>query len=134
MFQRILNISQSSRRALSLIGIYALHLVFLQLLMTETPLNKADNSFKPLFTHTSKSPITNPRHHPAVSYYTQLIKQGTFYGRALSEAPTIISHAVEFLIPTISSNTIELSNIRPSNFQLPEAAYKRYRLFQVFLI
>jgi hypothetical protein len=134
VFLRILNISKSLRNAVLLMGIYALHLVFLQVLMTEAPVNKSDNSFRPLFTHTSKGPITTPNHHPAVSYYTQLIKQGTLSGRAQSEAPQIISNIAAFLFPAPNPAIIEFSAPSVIPFQLADDLYKRYSFFQVFLI
>ena len=128
--------SKSVRKAIALLGVYALHLVFFQALMQAAPAHNVDNTFKPLFTHNQKKQNPQPPNHPAVTYYTMLIKQGKDLGRvcnvgapAVNETETISSYSF--------STVTSISHLFGSGFcrlHVADAIFKLYRLIQVFLI
>jgi len=128
--------SRSFRRAIALVGVYAIHLVCLQTLMQAAPVSNANNSFKPLFLHHEKAPGNNQKpNHPAVTYYTQLIKQGKDI-RVLNQVVPAISQLTVALpaTPVLLASTFRLYQSDFSGFHIADDAFKRYRLIQVFLI
>jgi hypothetical protein len=129
--------SRSFRKAFMLVGVYALHLVFFQVLMQASPSHNLDKSFKPLLVrHQSNSNKTQPSNHPAVSYYTMLIKQGKDGGRICSiEAPVI--HRTDAVLPQSPAAlavTFHIYQTGLTRLNIADDAFKRYSLLRVFLI
>jgi hypothetical protein len=120
-----------------LIGVYALHLVFLQALMQAAPSHDIDKNFKPLFAkHQNNGNKPQQTNHPAVSYYTMLIKQGK-EARGISsvEAPVIGKADITLPVsPSAIAVTFGLYKAGLARFNIADDAFKRYRLYQVFLI
>jgi hypothetical protein len=138
--QALLNLfskSRSFRKAIALIGVYAIHLVCLQTLMQAAPASSSNNTFKPLFSHHEKAPANNQQkpNHPAVTYYTQLMKQGKDV-RVLGQILPALNQ-LEAVLPTtpvILSHTFHLYNAEFNSLHLADDTFKLYRLIQVFLI
>jgi hypothetical protein len=121
-----------------LLGVYALHLVFLQVLMAGTPANVHPHSgaitnFKPLFHNHDRKHNSQPVNDPAVSYYTQLMKQGK-EDRVTTQAPSPVCQVSGVVVPQCIVAVGEHSVPQPSQFHLNDYAFKRYSLFGVFLI
>ena len=129
--------SSSFRKAIALIGVYAIHLVCLQTLMQAAPVYNAGNTFKPLFVHNQKAPSGNNQkpNHPAVSYYTQLMKQGKDV-RVLGQIVPVLNQlkAVLPTTPHFLSHTFRLYQSDFSGLHLADDSFKLYRLIQSFLI
>ncbi len=134
---RIIPLSAKSiRKAIALLGVYALHLVFFQALMQATPAHNVDNTFKPLFTHHQKKQNPQPPNHPAVTYYTMLIKQGKDLGRvcavtapAINETETVSAYSFSEV-----TTVFHLFGTGFCRLHVADALFKLYRLIQVFLI
>jgi hypothetical protein len=129
--------SRSFRKAIALVGVYTIHLVCLQTLMQAAPIASYDNSFKPLFSHHEKAPAGNNQkpNHPAVTYYTQLMKQGKDV-RTLCQLVPALNQLAAVLpaTPHFLSNTFRLYQADFSSLHLADDSFKLYRLIQVFLI
>jgi hypothetical protein len=121
-----------------LLGVYALHLVFFQALMEATPIHKSNNSFKPLFTHTNYQKKQNPQppNHPAVTYYTMLMKQGSNIGGITNNVtPAAYQIATSILqAPTALLITFHTFQVGLTQLHVADDAFKLYRLIHVFLI
>ena len=129
--------SRSFRKSIALVGVYAIHLVCLQTLMQAAPVANADNTFKPLFSHHEKTPAGNNQkpNHPAVTYYTQLMKQGKDV-RVLGQIVPALNQLVAVLpaTPQFLSYTFRLYQADFNSLHLADDSFKLYRLIQVFLI
>ena len=128
--------SKSIRKAIALLGVYALHLIFFQALMQATPAHNVDNTFKPLFTHHQKKQNPQPPNHPAVTYYTMLIKQGKDVGRVCTVTAPAVNETEKVSSYSFSEVTtvFHLFGTGFCRFHVGDAAFKLYRLIQVFLI
>jgi hypothetical protein len=123
-------------RAFALLGVYAIHLVCFQTLMEAAPVHEVNNSFKPFFSHHKSTAQNNlPPSHPAVAYYTQLMKQGKDV-RGLSEVLPAVNQldAVVPTTPSVLSVIFRLYEISSGKLHLSADTFKLYRLLQVFLI
>lgn len=133
MFARVSKWSVSMRKVFLLLTVYALHLTFFQLLMTQS-VHAADTNFKPLFHHSDKNKPLNPPSHPAVTYYTQLAKQG-FSG--LRSCCAIVAIQADIKPVELTQTITEEKNLLyPAHIlsHLGADSFKLYRLLRVFLI
>jgi hypothetical protein len=129
--------SQSFRKAMLLMGVYMLHLVFLQALMQAAPSYNIDNSFKPLF-NTNQTKHANhsipAAKHPAVAYYTMLMKQGNDVGGVCSHVTPAVHELEAAVTPFILAITFHINQTSVGQLHLADDIFKVYRLIQVFLI
>ena len=118
-----------------LIGVYALHLVFFQALMTAAPTHSLDNGFNPLFVkHTKIVDNHLPSAHPAVTYYTMLVKQGNIGLRSCCSFSVIAPQIGDLIVTPVK---VEFQSLYITPFQvmhLGDSVFKLYRLISVFLI
>jgi hypothetical protein len=134
VFQRISKISKPLRTAVFLISVYGLHVIFLQLLMTSHPTHEFNNDIKPLFSNHCKKHCTPAAHHPAVSYYTQLIKAGNPDGRVVCEAPPVECHVITLEVPAVLAYSSRYSSTSNETFPPGDNSVKRYLLLRIFLV
>jgi len=120
-----------------LLGVYVLQLVFFQVLMQAAPAHNIDNTFKPLFKRAAqKKQNPQPPNHPAVTYYTMLVKQGKDLGRvcnivapAVNETISYSDYSSSYFSSVVSLFVAGFGKLHPA-----DATFKLYRLIQVFLI
>jgi len=132
-------INKSFRKAWALVAVYVLHLVFFQVLMQASPSHNIDNTFKPLFAnHSQNRNAHNPKpsHHPAVTYYSMLLKQGNDFGGVCSHINPVINQMEVVLPPSssISAVAFHVYEAGLNKLHLADDAFKLYRLIHVFLI
>ena len=129
---------KSFRKAVALFGVYALHLIFFQVLMQAAPSHNIDNSFKPLFSnHTSQGQSSqHSSKHPAVTYYSIMMKQGKdVNGSVKPVAPVIIqSEAAVPPSPFFLSSIFPVFRAVLRPLHLAEDSFKLYSLLKAFLI
>ena len=129
---------KSFRKAVALFGVYALHLICFQVLMQAAPSHNIDNSFKPLFSnHTSKGQSSQHNSkHPAVTYYSIMIKQGKdVNGTIRPVAPVIIqSEAAVPPSPFFLSAIFPVFRAMLRPLHLAEDSFRLYSLMKTFLI
>jgi len=121
---------------MALLAVYAIHLVCFQYLMEAAPSYNVNNTFKPLFTHHEKATHNNQvPNHPAVTYYTQLMKQGKDV-RGLHQVLPAVNQldVVVPATPSLLSVIFRLYNADVSRLHLADDSFKLYRLIKVFLI
>ena len=136
MSKKTLFNSSIFRKAFALIGVYAIHLVCFQILMQAAPGCNSDSSFKPLFTHHQKSHNNNPPKHPAVTYYTQLVKQGKDV-RGIGFVVAPVMRESDLLAPATPSLLSFIYSIYQAGLlrlHLADDTFRLYRLLHVFLI
>ena len=120
-----------------LMGIYALHLIFFQALMQAAPSYNVDNSFKTLFNPHAQSHATHNvpgAKHPAVTYYSMLVKQGNNLGTSCENVTPAIQQAVATVTPNVLSALFHINQTSIGQLHLADDTFKVYRLIQAFLI
>ena len=128
--------TRSYRKAMLLFGVYVLHLVFFQALMQAAPNYNMDCSFKPLFnvqqTHVNHSP--SALKHPAVTYYSILVKQMNYDGGGSNPVAPAVGQARAIVNPVLLAALYQINQTSIGQLHLADDIFKVYRLIQVFLI
>ena len=128
---------KSFRKAIALIGVYALHLICFQVLMQAAPSHNIDNSFKPLFA--SSHPAKNNSHtakHPAVTYYSILVKQGKDINNANTQITPVVNQTEVSVPPSpfFLSAIYHVYHALLRQLHLADDSFRLYSLVKSFLI
>ena len=134
--KRISISTQTFRKAMLLMGVYVMHLVFFQALMQAAPTYNVDNSFKPLFIHKCSHVNHNipAARHPAVTYYSIMVKQGNDVGGSCNQVTPFVTELIAVVTPSILSRTFHICQTSIGQLHWADDIFKVYRLIGVFLI
>ena len=119
-----------------LLGVYVLHLVFFQALMQAAPSHNIDNSFKPLF-HWQQNSVNHngpASKHPAVTYYSILVKQSNTGVGVNNHVTPAITEAKSVVSPVLLAALYHINQTSIGQLHWADDIFKVYRLIQVFLI
>jgi hypothetical protein len=94
----------------------------------------SESHFKPLFIHTNKTKPLNPPSHPAVTYYTQLVKQGISGLRSCCQINAIQADFKPFELPLAITEAQYLLYPIHILSHIGADTFKLYRLLRIFLI
>lgn len=137
MSHTIANINRRYRRVFLLLGVYALHLVYFQALMGVTPgTNSEAKRYKPLFAvvNKTKPQQSKPIGHPALVYYSIMLKAANIDVRALNFAPHIATHIEELFVSEFLSPVQKLVAIPVQLSHFGNVLHCCCCYLQVFLI
>ncbi|GEM_PF-2183264 len=128
--------TRSFRKAMLLMGVYVLQLVFFQALMEAAPSYNIDSSFKTLFTHQNNHVSHNipGAKHPAVTYYSMLVKQGNNIGDVCGHINPVVNNLEATITPILLSKTFHINQTEVGHIHQADDVFKVYRLNGVFLV
>ncbi len=117
-------------------GVYVLHMVFFQALMQAAPSYNIDNSFKTLFVQNSKHVSHNipAAKHPAVTYYSIMVKQGSAPAGVCNHISPAVSSNDAAVTPFLLAKTFHINQTAFGHIHLADDVFKVYRLIGVFLV
>lgn len=125
------------RKVLGLLAVYFMHMVLFQALMASHICHGGNSAgtFKPLFYHTNQVPPTHLPNHPAVSYYTMLVKQGNYGLRSCIAVSVEYSALNNFFDVNRSMLTERRYHVIPNSLvHLGDDNFKLYCNLHSFLI
>jgi hypothetical protein len=127
---------QSFRKAILLLSVYVLHLVFFQALMQAAPAHNIDSSYKTLFSQQNNhiSHSIPAAKHPAVTYYSMLIKQGNSSGNVCIRLAPVMTECEAVVTPFFLAITYHINQTSVGQLHWADDVFKVYRLIRVFLI
>ncbi|HWB64609.1 MAG TPA: hypothetical protein VG603_13930 [Chitinophagales bacterium] len=122
-------------KAIALVGVYCLHFIFFQAVMT-SPDQDFSTSLKPLLVYGQKTNnLPNPTSsHAANSYYQLLLKQGNPDLKSVNNIPSVTAVATKLVLPLLTIESTIKGYLEFMPVHVPDSAFRLYSLLKVFLI
>lgn len=104
--------------------------------MQAAPSHNIDSSYKTLFSHQNKqiSHSIPGAKHPAVTYYSVLIKQGHSSGSVCNRVAPVLTELEAVVTPALLAITYHINQTSVGQLHWADDVFKVYRLIRVILI